>query len=268
MANEFPVKYLEVVDELFTQESAWSDFFVQGAEFVDGKTVKVPEIVFPSNTGTREYARFANEDPVEVHWQAYELDKDREKTFYFDAITDLDLHHILVDNALSEWTCRFFVPEYDDYFAGKVWAGAQTKATETITSANIKAELRKARTQLFNAGFKSVDLYVTSDVKYALEDAIDRAFGGEDMINDQVIKYNDYFIHETPVDRMAGMDFVAIGGGQETIKAVMKRAATYVFAPGQHTSGDGTLMQNRWVYGTLGRKNKKAGIYANKAASE
>lgn len=264
----FPTEYLTALDELFVQESVYSQFMVQGAEFANNKTVMIPEIVFNGdNKGTRAYNRFATEDTLKVVYTPYELDKDREKVFYIDAVDNTDTANLLAANAMREWTKQYFVPEYDQAFAASVLAKAGTKATATITKENVLEELRKAATQMKNQGFKTYDIWMTNAAKYALEDAINREFAGESVITDVVGKYNDFIIHNPGDDRMGGMDFFVIGGGQDTIKAVMKRAANYAFAPGQHTEGDGYLYQNRWVYGTLARKNKVAGIYTNKHAS-
>lgn len=262
----FPSEYLTALDELFVQESAYSQFMVQGAEFVDKRTVLVPEIVFPGEVkGTRAYNRFSSEDTVKTVHTPYTLDKDREKVFYIDAVDNIDSANLLAMEAMRQWTRMYFVPEYDNYFAANVLAKAQTKGTATITKENIVEELRKARTQMRNAGFKVADVWMTNAAQYALEDAIDRQFAGESEINDIVGKYDEFIIHTPGDDVMGGMDFFVIGGGQNTIKSVMKRAAQYTFAPGQHTEGDGYLYQNRWVYGNIAKKNKVAGIYANKA---
>lgn len=263
----FPTEYLTALDELFVQESVYSQFFEDGAEFANNKTVMIPEIVFNGdNKGTRAYNRFATEDTLKVVYTPYELEKDREKVIYIDAVDNIDTANLQAANAMRLWTKEYFVPEYDQYFATSVLAKSGTKATETITKENVIEQFRAMRTAMTNAGHTLVDVWVTNAVKYALEDAIQRQFAGESAISDVVGRYNDFIIHCPGDARMGGMDFFGIGGGKDTIKGVMKRAASYAFAPGQHTQGDGFLYQNRWVYGTLGRKNKVAGIYTNKHA--
>lgn len=268
MATEFPVSYLNALDELYAQESFANAFAVADAQFVTAKTVKVPTMNFgTANPGSRAYNRFANEDVVELKYETYELDSDREKTFYVDAVESQNEANLRIANALGEWTRTQYVPELDAYFFGKAAAAAKTKATAAISKTTIKDELRKARTQMKQAGIARANLYMTSAALSALEDAIDRQFAGEGNINDMVGSYNIFDVYEVDDTRLAGNDFIVIGGGQNTIKLVNARAANYMFAPGQHTKGDGYLMQNRWVYGTVALKNKQAGIYVNKAAS-
>lgn len=264
MATEFPAEYLQVLDDVITQESFTSRYQVDGAEFVNAKTVKVPTIEFDSK-GTEAYSRFSTTGTAELKYTAYELDCDREKNFYIDAIEDADEMHLRVTNIVGEFEKQFLVPELDTYFFRKAAAAAKTKATTALSAANIKGELRNARTQMVQNGFGTADLFITADAIGFLEDAIDRGFSGEGTITDMVGKYNIFDVYLVPDERLDGNDFVVIGGGQGTVKNVIKRAANYLFAPGQHTSGDGYLFQNRWVYGNVALKNKVGGIYANKA---
>lgn len=263
MATEFPVEYLTALDKVIELNSFTTKYQVKGAEFANAKTVMVPELVFDG--GAVDYDRFATEGSVELKYTAYELDKDRQKAFYIDAVEDIDDGHVRTTNAVSEFQRLFLVPELDTYFFTNVGTKAKTKATETLTAANIKGEIRKAETQMINNGFAAADLYMTSDALHALEDSIDRQFAGEGTITDEVGKYNMFTIHRVPDTRLAGLDFAVIAPG--TVRTVIKRAANYLFPAGTHTHGDGWLCQMRWVYGNIALKNKTAGMYVNKAAS-
>lgn len=263
MATEFPVEYLTALDKVIELNSFTTKYQVKGAEFANAKTVKVPELVFDG--GTVDYDRFETEGSVEQKYTAYELDKDRQKAFYIDAVEDIDDGHVRTTNAVSEFERLFLVPELDKYFFANVGTKAKTKATETITAENVKAEIRKAETQMVNNGFAAADLYMTTAALHALEDSIDRQFAGEGVITDVVGKYNMFDIHRVPDERLAGLDFAVIAPG--TVRNIIKRACNYLFQPGQHTHGDGWLCQMRWVYGNIVRKNQAAGLYVNKAAS-
>ncbi|MEG2532905.1 MAG: hypothetical protein RSB04_07840 [Gordonibacter sp.] len=263
MATEFPIEYLEALDKVIELGSFTTKYQAKGAEFATAKTIKVPELVFDS--GTVDYARFKSEGKVEMVYTTYELEKDKEKTFYIDAVEDINDGHIRSTNAVSEFQRLFLVPELDKYFFGNVGTKAKTKATAKLTVANIKGELRKARTQMVNNGFGAADLYMTADVLALLEDAIDRQFAGEGSITDEVGHYNMFTIYMAPNERLSGLDFAVIAPG--SIRNVVKRAANYLFPAGTHTQGDGWLAQMRWVYGNIAYKNKTAGMYVNKAAT-
>ena len=262
MATEFPVEYLAALDKVIELGSFTTKYQAQGAEFSNAKTVLIPEIEFDG--GTEQYNRFKSEGKVEMHYRPYELDRDREKTFYIDAVEDIDEAHVRTTNAVSEFERLYLIPELDSYFFGNVGTKAKTLGTTVLTPENIKGELRKARWQMVNHGFGSADLYMTADALSCLEDAIDRQFAGEGEITDMVGRYNIFNIYMVPDERMSGLDFAVIAPG--TIQNVIKRAVAYLFQPGQHTSGDGWLAQMRWVYGNLARYNKLWGLYANRAS--
>jgi len=264
MTTEFPKKYLNVLDTIYEQESFAAKYQVDGAEFVGAKTVMVPELVIED--GTAAYNRFDSEDGAELHYTAYTLDQDREKQFYIDAIEDEDEAHLRQANVAKEFYRTKFIPEVDVNFFSKVKASAKTVATANLTSSNIKKELRKVRKQMKNAGISRADLYMTSDALGCLEDATNRQWSNEGEINDMVGKYDIFDIYEVPEARMPGSDFAAIGQNAKAdnaIRHIMKRAVSYIFAPGQHTKGDGWLSQFRWVYGDVAWKNKNAALYVN-----
>lgn len=265
MATEFPVEYLETLDEVIEQESFTTKYAVDGAEFVNAKTVMVPEITFDG--GTVEYDRFKTESKSELVYAPYELDYDREKVFYVDAIEDVNEAHLRVLNQVSQFERVHLVPEIDKNFFGHVGKKAKTIANTALTAANIKTELRKARTQMVNNGFARADLYMSPDALGLLEDAINREFAGEGVITDMVGAYNIFDVYMVPDERLAGLDFAVIAQSPEVVRHVVKRASHFLFAPGEHTGGDGYLDQLRWVYGDVTRKNKTAGMYANKASA-
>lgn len=265
MSTEFPVKYLNVLDTVYEQESFAAKYEVAGAEFVGAKTVKVPELTLDG--GTAAYNRFDSSDNgAELHYEVYTLDKDREKQFYIDAVENEDENGLRQANVAKEFYRLKFVPEIDVNFFNTVKAKAKTVASANLSSSNIKGELRKARKQMNEAGIRRADLYMTSDALGYLEDAIDRQFAGEGNITDMVGSYNIFDVYEVPSDRMPGIDFAVVGqnaAGDNAIRHIMKRAAAYVFAPGQHTKGDGFLNQFRWVYGCVAWKNKNGALYVN-----
>ncbi|SEP05703.1 hypothetical protein SAMN02910314_02032, partial [Denitrobacterium detoxificans] len=143
---------------------------------------------------------------------------------------------------------------------------AKTKGTETLTAANIKDEIRKARTQFTQAGLMGGNLYMSSAALGLLEDATDRQWSNDSSISDAIGSYDGFQVFEVP-DELLQADFTVISGGTNTIRYITKRAALYTFAPGQHTNGDGWMAQLRWIYGSIVRNNKVAGIYTNKAAA-
>ena len=259
--SEFPVAYLTELDQILTHETYAGRYEVSGAEFVGNKTVKVPEITFPGNP-VNNYDRFRSEVGVKMNWRAYELGYDKEATFYVDAVDDRDAASILSTRTVAEYERMVFGPYVDQQFFRFAAQKAKTKSTTVLTASNVKAEVRAARTQFFEAGLTGGELYVTSEVKGLLEDATDRQWGSEDQINDVIGTYDGFDVIEVPAS-LLGCNLLAISGGQETIRHIVKRAVSYLWQPGTHTHGDGWMAQLRWVFGDVVRENRRVGIYCN-----
>lgn len=260
----FPVEYLDAIDEVLAGATFAGRYNVQGAEFVQGRQISVPDISFGTSPDPTDYNRFASESPVTIGRTVYTLDHDVEKVFYVDAAEAEDEPAIAMTNVVAEYERTVFGPYIDKDFFAKVKAQAKATGTTALTAGNIKGEIRKARSQFANASLSGGELYMSSDALALLEDATDRQWSNDTTITDTVGSYDGFQVFEVPSDRMDA-DFIAISGGIQTVRYITKRAATYSFAPGQHTKGDGWLNQFRWIFGTIVHKNKKPGIYANKA---
>lgn len=260
--STFPVEYLEAIDEVLAGATYAGRYNVAGAEFVNGRTVSVPDIDFGNSPEPTAYSRFSSESGVTIARTPYTLDHDVEKVFFVDAAEAQDEPAVAMTNVVSEYERTVFAPYVDADFFAKAKAQALAKGTVTLTAANIKGELRKARTQFAEHGLMGGGLYMSPTALALLEDATDRQWSNETSITDTVGSYDGFQVFEVPAATL-GCDFLAISGGLQTIRYITKRAAAYSFAPGQHTQGDGWLNQFRWIFGTIVRKNKKPGIYAN-----
>lgn len=264
--GEFPTEYLDALDEVLMGATYASRYGVAGAEFVNSRQVSVPEIDFGSSPEPVKYDRFQTEGNAEVKRTVYTLDHDVQQVFYTDAVDSIDEAAASMTNITSEYLRTIFAPYVDKDLFKVAAAQAKTTGTTALSAANIKGELRKARTQFTAAGLSGGDLYMTSTALGYLEDATDRQWSNDTNIHDTVGNYDGFDIFEVP-DETLGTDFTVISGGTQTLRYITKRAVAYLFLPGQHTGGDGSLGQFRWVFGSIVRKNRKPGIYANKAAA-
>lgn len=259
----FPVEYLNAIDEVLVGATYAHRYDTEGTKFVSGRQVSVPSISFGDSPDPINYNKFATVGDVSITRQIYTLDNDKEKSFYIDAVDAMDEPAAQMTQIVSEYQRTILGPFIDKDFFAKAKARAMTTATAAIDETNVKSVIRAARTQFTNAGLSGGELYVTSDVLGALEDATDRQWSNETSILDTVGSYDGFQVFEVP-DDVLGSDLIAISGGSATIHYVVKRAAAYTFAPGQHTSGDGWLQQMRWVFGTIVTNNKRPGIFASK----
>lgn len=267
MANtisKFPEAYTDALDEVLATSSFASRYGDTGAEFVNARTVNVPDIAFAS-AKVNDYDGFKTQNDVTLTYTPYTLDHDKQAVFSVDAVDDLDTASVLSTKAASEYERTIFVPAVDTDFFSVLKAKAKATGTTALTAANIKGEIRKARSQFAQAGLMGGDLYMSSAALALLEDATQREWSNETAITDTVGSYDGFSIFEVP-DAELGTDFTAVSGGKNTARYITKRAVSYIFAPGAHTGGDCWLSQHRWVYGTIVKKNKVSGIYVNAAA--
>ena len=264
--SEFPTEFLEALDEVLMGETFASRYAVQGAEFVNARQVSVPDISFPEASDPNDYDRFKTDDKFTLSRTVYTLAHDKQSTFYVDACDSIDEAAASLTTVCSEWQRQIFAPCIDKDFFKVAVEQAGTKATETLTVENIKAEIRKARTALRKVGLAGGDLYMSSDALALLEDATDRQWSNDSTITDTIGNYDGFQIFEVPDERM-DQDFLVISGGLQTIRYITKRAFSHIAMSGSHEQGDGDLGQFRWVFGTIVRKNRKPGIYASKAAA-
>lgn len=264
--STFPAEYLDALDEVLMGETFANRYAVQGAEFVRNREVSVPDISFPEAEGTpHDYDRFKTDDKFTLTRTTYTLDNDKQATFYVDSCDSIDEAAASLTNVAAQWLRMVFNPFVDKDFFKVAATKAKTKGTETLTAANIKAEIRKARIQFLNAGLAGGDLYMTADALALLEDATDRQWSNDTSITDTIGNYDGFQIFTVPDDTL-GQDFLAISGGTNTIRYITKRAFSHLAMAGTHELGDGDLGQFRWVFGTIVRKNRVPGIYTSKAA--
>lgn len=264
----FPTEYLDAIDEVLAGATYASAYNVGAAEFANSRQVSVPEINFGSSPDPVAYDRFKTEGEASIKRTVYTLDHDVEKVFYVDAVDAGDEPAAAQTTAIAEFERTVFAPYIDKDFFKVAAEQAKATAEETLTKDTVKASVRAAINQFTEAGLAGGSLYVTSDVRGMLEDATNREWSNETAITNAVGTWDGLTVYSVPTATLgSGVNFLAISGGTNTIRYITKRAATYQFAPGQHTQGDGYLAQLRWVFGTIVYKNKKPGIYASKAAA-
>ena len=261
--NTFPVEYLDAIDEVLVGASYASRYNVGAAEWVSNRQVSVPDISFGNSPSPTTYNRFSSEAAVTITRSVYTLDHDVEKVFYVDAVDAIDEPAANITTISSEYERTILAPYVDTDFFAKAYTQAATKASDQLNVNNIGDVVAAARTQFVEAGLHGGDLYMTSAALRLLEKATDRQWSNETSINETVGSYDGFSIFEVP-SAILGADLIAIAGGERTIRYITKRVATYYFAPGQHTQGDGHLSQFRWLFGNIVYKNKKPGIFASK----
>lgn len=182
----FPVEYLDAIDEVLVGATYASRYGVGGAEFVSGRQVSVPDIDFGESPDPVDYDRFKTESDVTVGRTVYELDNDKQKVFYTDAVDAIDEAAANATQIVSEYQRTILQPSVDKDFFKVANAKAGGKGTAQLTKDNIKSEIRKARTQFVQADLTGGDLFMNSASLALLEDATNREWSNETAITDTV----------------------------------------------------------------------------------
>ena len=274
MATEFPQKYLNTLDKILAAETFTAAYQVAGAEFVNAKTVNIPEIVLGESLHDYD-GTFAGTDKAEVKYETYTLAQDKAYSFTVDAVEDMDEQHLRVANGAAEVQRRLAIPAMDTNFFAKAAAGAGTKKTYTLGVTDggseeapvkgIKTALREVRSKFVAVGCMDADLFISSTALAMLEDATERQWASEDGIYTMIGKYDIFNIYEVP-DALLACDFIAIAGGQNTVKQVVKRAKTQVIGENENQNSDGVKVNMRWVFDTIVYKKQAGAIFTNKGA--
>lgn len=109
----FPTAYLDAIDEVLAGATFAGRYNVQGAEFVQGRQVSVPDIGFGADPEPVNYDRFQTESPVTIGRTVYTLDHDVQKVFYVDAEEAGDEPAIAMTKVVSEYERTIFAPYID-----------------------------------------------------------------------------------------------------------------------------------------------------------
>ena len=260
----FPKEYLETIDEQLMGQTFAARYQTGGEEFAGNRTVLVPEISFPNQETPNDYDSFATKNDIARKYTAYTLPYDKQEVFQVDAVDDIDTAGLLTVNAATQYDRTVFAPWLDKQFFAdvKAMAGGAQGTAAALTNSNIKKAFRDLRSHLRKSGLAGGDVYLSSTAVAALEDATNREWSNEGTITDSIGRYNDFELFEDAGGRLPdGIDMLVISGGIQTVRYVVKRAVTYTFAPGDHTEGDNWLTQIRRVFGIVGLRNKRPGIY-------
>lgn len=227
------------------------------------------------NAGT-----YSNEKPV------YTITQDRDIEFYVDT---MDVDETNQDVSIGNITRKFIEtqsgPEVDAYRFMKLFQVARTNgktasaslATNTVYSA-IKAGIKVARKH----GAQNLLCYVSSDVMDLLERSteftrnITNQNVGSTALDSRVTSIDGVTLIEVwDIDRFNTfqnfsdgftpngyvLNFVVVAVPYAI--AVAKHQAVFMFAPGQHTNGDGYLYQNRLYHDLIVPNAVKDAVYAH-----
>jgi hypothetical protein len=256
--------YSDTLDAVLVAASKTSNFESPAVEYLGGRNVKYRKLSFGS--GLQTYNRFSSaDDDYTYTYETKTLANDQEKVFYLDWSDANDFPVNDATEIVSEFIRTMVVPAKDANFITKVVAAVPVGNTNTTapTAANIKDQIDAAIAQLADVGVDSGTIYMDAATKVMFDSTLDRTYVNETGITNRVTNYNGWNIVQVSAAVAGSVNYLFVGNG--CTQAITKHVYNQAFAPGQHTNGDGWLLQYRIIYDAVVLDNKAAGLYVNAA---
>ena len=243
-------------------------------------------------TGYKAHTRSKgyNAGTVSNDKKVYTLGFDRDVEFFVDsADVDETNQELSAANVSNTFITEHATPEVDAYrfskLATEAITGTHFKSEADLSEVNIYSRLKAALLPVRKYGAQNIVVYVSSEVMDFLErskeftrsiattspQGIDTRVTSLDGV--QLIEVWDDARFKTKFDFTTG--FVKATDGKDinflivakpAVIAKAKFNSIYLFAPGQHTEGDGYLYQNRLYHDLFVLETKKDGVYVSHKA--
>lgn len=246
-----------------------------------------------STSGLQNHTRGKgyNEGTVTDSKKVYTMGQDRDVEFFIDQ-QDVDEtnQELAMANISNTFITEHVQPELDAYRFSKMAGGAQDAGqvdNTKLTKNNVYGAIKDAIMPLRKYGPQNTIGFVSSDTMNKLEQSTEftRTITNQNVGNTvlesrvtsidgvQLVEVWDGARFMSKYDFTNG--FAAASDAQNinfmfvskpSIIQVVKENAVYLFAPGEHTEGDGYLYQNRLYHDLFIRDSRKDGIVANISA--
>lgn len=272
--------YESYLDKVVNAELATADFMTGGASirYNGGNIVEIPSATV---TGSTDYDRATGfkKGSGTLTFTPYAIRRDRQFSFLVDAMDTDESGNVFTSQVLlDEYMQNHAIPETDSYRCQEVFQAIVNDDTVrysyyTPAAATILTQLQGDITEIRKAVGHGRTLKVkmcetafgvlTNSTELSKQLLVQQ--GNAAGVTTEVIKINGCEIMPVPDDRMLTEYTFATGANfgysakawaqqmnwfvysNEAIKAFDKHNKVYSFAAGQHTEGDGDLIQGRFV---------------------
>lgn len=243
-----------------------------------------------TTTGLKDHSRDKgfNTGSVQNEKKVYTMGQDRDVEFFIDR-QDVDETNqdLAVANISKTFIEEHVQPELDAYRFSKIASEATTagnSAEETLTVDNVYSRMKASILPLRKYGPQNIVGFVSSEAMDLLERSNEftrsitnqnvgltalesrvTSIDGVQLVEvwDDSRFYDKYDFTEgykaTDDAKSINFEFVA----KPAVIPIVKENAIYMFAPGQHTEGDGYLYQNRLYHDLFVKSQKQDGIYVS-----
>ncbi len=291
MANslEYAKKFLPIIDDIYKAQSLTEgmDAATQ-ADFTGTNEVKVLKV---STTGLGDYSRTDGypKGDITAAWETMKLTEERGKELSIDRMDDEETLGLVFGKVTGTFLRDHVVPELDAYrfakYAGT--AGILTTEAAALTKETILAAVDEGVRQMDanEVPAEGRRLYINSDLKPVLNNALQRQWGSDGSVNTVLSGYNNMPIIYVPSTRFytgitladgttewgykKANDAVAINFMilyPEAVLQVKKFALPKIFDPDINQEKDAWKFQFRLYHDAFVYENKAKGIYLHKAA--
>lgn len=292
--NNYAQRWEQELLEINIQNALTSPFFTSNVKYLGAKTIHFTAM---STSGYRNHTR-GGQIQRGVYTQAdkpYYLAHDRAVEFLVDK-ADVDETNATasIENIAKVFEKTQAVPEVDARFYEQVSTSAlavnglhSTTALNTYTKDNVLEKLKGyiskvkryrgslvayVRSEIMDlvelalADKGKVEWTSVSGLPFSIETRVAMLDGVPlmEVIDDEgfgtKITYADTESGGFSIDSVSGKAINVLVASTEMVKSVKKIESIYVFAPGEHTQGDGWLYQNRSLFDTFVFPNGKNGV--------
>ncbi len=288
MANtvNLATKFLPVIDDIYRSESVTELLDTNTmVDFTNSAEVKVLKV---ATTGLGNYSRTAGypKGDITATWETMRLSQERGKEISIDRMDDEEMLGVVFGSVTGNFMREWVIPELDAYrFAkyasstGVTVGDAAALTKDTILEAIDEAVAVLDENEVPQEGRV---LFVNSDLKPALNKALNRQWGSDDIINAVVNGYNNMKVIYVPKSRF----YTAItlndgsttwGYTKDTSGKEMNFMVVYpqalvqakkfilpkVFSPDENQKLDAWLFQFRLYHDAFVYENKAKGIYVS-----
>lgn len=247
-----------------------------------------------STSGSKPHTRGKgfNEGTVKDDKTVYTMTQDRDIEFYVDK-QDVDEtnQELSMANISATYIGEHLQPEVDSYRFSKLANFTEdaellkrNKVEEALTTANVYTQLKQGIRKVRKYGPQNLIAYVSSDVMDALErsteftrnitnqnvgtTALESRITSLDGVTLQEVWDDSRFLTKynwddepKPAEDAQQINFLVVN--KPSVIPVVKENSVFLFAPGEHTEGDGYLYQNRMYHDLFVKKNQADGIFAS-----
>lgn len=243
-----------------------------------------------STSGLKNHTRGKgyNEGTVTDSKKVYTMGQDRDVEFFIDR-QDVDEtnQELAMANISNVFITEHVQPELDAYrFSTMVKAaqGTGQVGSTKLTKSNVYGAIKDAIMPLRKYGPQNIVGFVSSDTMNKLEQstAFTRTITDQNVagtaLNSRIASIDgiqlieiwdgsrfmsDYDFSDgfKATESAENIDFMFVS--KPSVIQVVKENAVYLFAPGEHTEGDGYLYQNRLYHDLFVLDSRKDGIVAN-----